>query len=225
MSPRGVATPDVRERLFAAAERVVERDGPGALTSRAVTTEAGCAKGMLHTHFAGLDAFVAELCLDWLARAAEKARELAPLAGRGTVTGNLDAVVLPLLDSGGLALSGLAMSRAASALLVREALAGGAPGFGAIEEAVAAYLTAERRLGRVPEGVAPDLAALALVGTAHHLLMTSGPGASAPAPRLLMARLVAALVNGSGAGGGPVSDASVPVDGPVSVDGGESSAR
>ena len=40
MSPRGVATPDVRERLFAAAERVVQRDGPGALTSRSVTTEA-----------------------------------------------------------------------------------------------------------------------------------------------------------------------------------------
>ncbi|MFI5725914.1 TetR/AcrR family transcriptional regulator [Streptomyces cyaneofuscatus] len=196
MSPRGVATPDVRERLFAAAERVVERDGPGALTSRAVTTEAGCAKGLLHTHFAGLDAFVAELCLDRFARAATQARALAGLTGQGTVAGNLDSVVLALLDAAGPALSGLAMSRAASAQQVREALEGGAPGFTAIEEAITAYLAVEQRLGRVPETVDPGTVALAVVGTAHHLLMTGGPGT--PDPQPAMTRLVAMLVAGRG---------------------------
>lgn len=63
MSPRGVAIEGLRERLFAAAERVLARDGAAALTSRAVTEEAECAKGVLHTHFAGLDEFVAELVL------------------------------------------------------------------------------------------------------------------------------------------------------------------
>ncbi|MGW4163971.1 TetR family transcriptional regulator [Streptomyces sp. NPDC004788] len=192
MSPRGVATPDVRERLFAAAERVVERDGPGALTSRAVTTEAGCAKGLLHTHFAGLDEFVAALCLDRFARTARKAAALAGLAGEGTVAGNLDAVVQVLFESGGPALSGLAMTRPAAAQRVREALAGGAPGFGAIQESVAGYLTAERDRGRLAGTVDPHSVALAVVGTAHHLLMTSWPGS--PDPRQEMRRLVTALL-------------------------------
>ncbi|MBT2376448.1 TetR/AcrR family transcriptional regulator [Streptomyces sp. ISL-111] len=196
MSPRGVATPDVRERLFAAAERVVERDGPGALTSRAVTTEAGCAKGLLHTHFVGLDAFVAELCLDRFARAAAQAQALSELAGQGTVARNLGTVVLALFDAAGPALSGLAMSRAASTLQIREALEGGAPGFTAIEEAITAYLAAEQELGRVAETVDPSIAALAIVGTAHHLLMTSRPGT--PDPQLPMARLVAMLVEEDG---------------------------
>ncbi|MEW2625221.1 TetR/AcrR family transcriptional regulator [Streptomyces sp. NPDC048106] len=192
MSPRGVATPDVRERLFAAAERVVDRDGPGALTSRAVTTEAGCAKGLLHAHFTGLDEFVAELCLDRFARTAAKARALSGLAGQHTVTRNLDAVVLVLFDSGGPALSGLAMTRPAAAARIRAALEGGAPGFTAIEESVTGYLRAEQGLGRVAKTVDPGTAALAIVGTAHHLLMTGWPGT--PDPRPAMTRLVAALV-------------------------------
>ncbi|MFG3405917.1 TetR/AcrR family transcriptional regulator [Streptomyces sp. NPDC048142] len=201
MSPRGVATPNVRERLFAAAERVVERDGPGALTSRAVTTEAGCAKGLLHTHFAGLDAFVAELCLDRFARTAARARALSRLAGQDTVARNLDTVVLALFDAAGPALSGLAMSRAAATQQIREALKGGAPGFNAMEEAITAYLAAEQRLGRVAETVDPSTAALAIVGTAHHLLMTGRPGADDPRPT--MTRLVTLLVEGPGLPGRP----------------------
>ncbi|MFI2236987.1 TetR/AcrR family transcriptional regulator [Streptomyces chrestomyceticus] len=192
MSPRGVATPDVSERLFAAAERVVVRDGPGALTSRAVTTEAGCAKGLLHAHFAGLDAFVAELCLDRFARTATKARALSERVGQDTVAANLEAVALALFDSGGPAISGLAMTRPAATARVREALAGGAPGFDTIQEAIADYVAAERELGRVPASVDPPSVALAVVGAAHHLLMTTWPGA--PDPRASVVRLVGALV-------------------------------
>ncbi|MFE2941511.1 TetR/AcrR family transcriptional regulator [Streptomyces sp. NPDC059255] len=194
MAPRGVATPDVRERLFDAAERVLAKDGPGALTSRAITTEAGCAKGLLHTHFAGLDEFVAELCLDRFARTAAKAQALLGLAGQGSVTANLNAVVLVLLSSGGPAISGLAMTRPAAALRIREALKAGAPGFTTIQEAITCYLEAEHRLDRLADTVTPSIAALAIVGTAHHLLMTSWPGS--PDPRTQMAPLVAALVGG-----------------------------
>jgi AcrR family transcriptional regulator len=194
MSPRGVATPDVRERLFAAAERVVEKGGPGALTSRSVTAEAGCAKGLLHAHFAGFDEFVAELCLDRFARTAAAARALSGLAGQGTVARNLDAVALALFDSGGPAISGLAVTRPAAALRIRQALEAGAPGFTAIQEAITGYLKNEQRLGRVAATIDPHTVALAIVGTAHHLLMTSWPGT--PDPRPPMTRLVAALVEG-----------------------------
>ncbi|MFI8822705.1 TetR/AcrR family transcriptional regulator [Streptomyces sp. NPDC053431] len=208
MSPRGVATPDVRERLFAAAERVVERDGPGALTSRAVTTEAGCAKGLLHTHFAGLDEFVAELCLDRFARTATKARALAGLAGQGTVADHLDAVALALFDTVGPGIAGLALTRPVAALRIREALEAGAEGFAAIQDSVAGYLAAERELGRVGSGVDPDTAALALVGTAHHLLMTTWPGA--PDPRPAMRRLVALLLGTPEAAAAGATDLSGP---------------
>ncbi|GGS92225.1 MULTISPECIES: TetR/AcrR family transcriptional regulator [Streptomyces] len=179
MSPRGVAIPDLRARLFEAAERVLARDGAAALTSRAVTAEAGCAKGVLHTHFAGLDEFVAELVLDRFARTAELAAALPAQAGDGTPAGNLADVASAVLalDPG---VVGLAVTRPAAAMRVREAWAAGAPGFGAIQASVEAYLNAERALGRVAPTLDTVSAALALVGTLHHLLMTAHPAAPRP---------------------------------------------
>ena len=97
--PTGVHIRDVREQLFAAAERVLLRDGPGALTSRAVTTEAGCAKGVLHRHFADFDAFLAELVLDRIARLEARADALRDRAGTGTVAGNLTDALTDLFSS------------------------------------------------------------------------------------------------------------------------------
>ncbi|MDI3422512.1 TetR/AcrR family transcriptional regulator [Streptomyces luteolus] len=200
MAPRGVAIPDARERLFAAAERVLERDGPGALTSRAVTDEAGCSKGLLHTHFAGLDDFVAELCLDRFARTARQAERLPARAGEGSVARTLGEVALALLRSGGPTISALALSRPAATLRIREALEAGAPGFDAIEGAIASYLDAERRLGRIAPDADTAAAALAVVGAVHHLLMTARPGGTDPSRRV--ERLVALLV---GEAAGPLS--------------------
>ncbi|MBO8193080.1 TetR/AcrR family transcriptional regulator [Streptomyces oryzae] len=192
MSPRGVAVPDIRERLFAAAERVVARGGPGALTSRAVTDEAGCAKGMLHAHFAGgLDEFVAQLVLDRFARTAALAAELPQRAGQETVAANLATVTEALLTSAGPTMAGIALTRPGASARFRDAMAAGAPGFAAVQESVAAYLAAEQRLERVAAHADPEALALALVGTAHHLLMTSWPGA--PDPSAQLDRLIAAL--------------------------------
>ncbi|MFC1432110.1 TetR family transcriptional regulator [Streptacidiphilus sp. N1-3] len=179
MSPRGVATPDVRERLFAAAERVLDRDGPGALTSRAVTAEADCAKGLLHAHFAGLDEFVADLVLDRFARAARQAEQLSARAGQDTVADNLLAVALTLLTSTSPTIAGVALTRPGASLRIRRALQDGAPGFGSIQDTVTRYLDAEQRLGRVAATADTGSLALALIGTTHHLLMT-GYGADGP---------------------------------------------
>src|SRR5436190_4080751 len=94
--PTGVAIRDARKQLFDAAERVLLRAGPNALTSRAVTTEAGCAKGVLHRHFADFDAFLAELVLDRIRRIEHRAAELREAAGTGTVAGNLTGVLTEL---------------------------------------------------------------------------------------------------------------------------------
>ncbi|MGX1882863.1 TetR/AcrR family transcriptional regulator [Streptomyces sp. NPDC055287] len=199
MSPRGVAIQDLRERLFDAAERVLAREGPAALTSRAITTEAGCAKGVLHTHFDGLDAFIAELVLDRFARTARRAEEIPARAGHGTVADNLVTITLTLLDSPHPGVVGLAMTHPGASLRIRRALEAGAPGFTAIQDAITVYLNAEQRLGRLAGGTDTAAVALALVGTLHHLLMTSW--AATPDPREQAERLVALLVGGSGAGG------------------------
>ncbi|MDF9811034.1 TetR family transcriptional regulator [Streptomyces sp. SPB162] len=192
MSPRGVAIPDIRQRLFAAAEQVLAREGPAALTSRAITGEANCAKGMLHAHFAGLDEFVAELVLDRFARTARQAGELRGLAGRATVAENLVAVALALLTSAGPTVAGLAVTRPGASLLIRQALEAGAPGFATIQGSIADYLDAEQCLGRLTEGTDTPAVALALVGTVHHLLMTAP--AAAPDARAQAERLVAVLL-------------------------------
>lgn len=205
MSPRGVATPDVRERLFAAAEQVLEREGPGALTSRSITTEAGCAKGLLHTHFAGLDAFVAELVLDRLARTARRAEGLPGRAGRGDVVENLVDVALALLDSAGPTVTTLALTRPGAARQFREGMEAGVPGFTAVQESIAAYLDAELRLGRLATGLDAEAVALAVVGTVHHLRMTGcDPARDARGlVRRLVDALVAAAVVPSGGGDRP----------------------
>ena len=93
--PTGVALRDAREQLFDAAERILLRAGPNALTSRAVTTEAQCAKSVLHRHFTdfdGFDDFLAGLVLDRIARLDRAATALWAAAGTGTVAGNLAGV-------------------------------------------------------------------------------------------------------------------------------------
>lgn len=200
MSPRGVAMPDVRERLFAAAVRVLAREGPGALTSRAITAEAGCAKGVLHAHFTGLDEFVADLVLDRFATTARAAEELAGRAGAGTVAGNLCGVALALLDSAGPTIAGVAMNRPAASLRLRQALESGAPGFFAVQESITRYLDAEQRLGRVASGADTAAVALAAVGTTHHLLMTGWSGAADP--REQVRGLIVMLASAAGAASG-----------------------
>ncbi|MCT2592920.1 TetR family transcriptional regulator [Streptomyces sp. N2-109] len=200
MSPRGVAIPDVRERLFSAAERVLAREGPGALTGRAITGEAGCAKGMLNAHFAGLDEFLAELLLDRFSRAARQAGELPARAGQADVADNLRTVTLALLSSTGPALTGLTLARPGASQRVREALRAGAPGFAAIQSSITDYLEAERRLGRVTDGTDTAAVALALIGTIHHLLMTAD-WSGTPDPGGQAEQLVTMLA-GAATGGG-----------------------
>ncbi|MER7466156.1 TetR family transcriptional regulator [Streptomyces sp. NPDC097981] len=193
MSPRGVAIEGVRDRLFEAAERLLAREGPGALTSRAVTGEAGCAKGLLHNHFADFDEFVAHLVLRRFRLLAAAAEALPAQAGLRTVAENMTAGALALLDAHGPAFAALALARPAASARIQEAWRQGEPGLDSIEASFAAYLRAEQHLGRLPETEDCGALALAVVATAHHLLMTARPGAADPRERLR--GLVAALAN------------------------------
>ncbi|MGY0061307.1 TetR/AcrR family transcriptional regulator [Streptomyces sp. LZ34] len=167
--PTGVALRDAREQLFGAAERVLLRDGPSALTSRAVTTEAGCAKGVLHRHFADFDAFLAELVLDRIARIDHQAAALRESAGTGAVADNLTRALTELFGSVAVAVVGLIISRDDLRARLREARPTGIPVLTEAAAMVASYLAAERDLGRIAADADVDTLAPTLIGAAHLL--------------------------------------------------------
>jgi AcrR family transcriptional regulator len=165
-----VAIRDVREQLFAAAERVLLRDGPNALTSRAVTTEAGCAKGVLHRHFADFDAFLAELVLDRIARIEHQTTALRDAAGTGTVAGNLTDALMDLFGSVAVAIIPLITFRDELRARLRQARkTGGVPLLTEYTLMIASYLAAERDLGRIAADADVDMLAPTLIGAGHLL--------------------------------------------------------
>jgi AcrR family transcriptional regulator len=167
--PTGVHIRDVRDQLFDAAERVLLRDGPNALTSRAVTTEAGCAKGVLHRHFENFDVFLAELVLDRRERMRAQAAALRAAAGTGTIAGNLADALTELFSSVAVAMVALIAFRFELRVRLRRAWPTGVPLLTEAAEMVADYLIAERELGRIAADADVDVLAPTLIGAAHLL--------------------------------------------------------
>ena len=167
--PTGVHIRDVRDQLFDAAERVLLRDGPNALTSRAVTTEAGCAKGVLHRHFENFDVFLAELVLDRRERMRTQSAALRAAAGTGTIAGNLADALTALFSSVAVAMVALIAFRFELRVRLRRAWPTGVPLLTEAAEMVADYLTAERELGRIAADADVDVLAPTLIGAAHLL--------------------------------------------------------
>jgi AcrR family transcriptional regulator len=178
--PTGVAIRDPRGQLFEAAERVLLRDGPSGLTSRAVTTEADVAKGVLHRHFADFDAFLAELTLSHVAWISAQATTLCAMAGSGTVTGNLAATLPAVFNPVALALIRLVIARDELRTRLRAATGSRIPLVSESTIMVTDYLTAERDLGRLAPGADIGTLAPTLIGAAH-LLFTDTDGAPEPA--------------------------------------------
>ncbi|MBB4665214.1 AcrR family transcriptional regulator [Conexibacter arvalis] len=168
--PTGVPIRDVREQLFDAAGRVLRRDGPDALTSRAVTIEAGLAKGILHRHFADFDTFLASLVLTRIELLDHRSEELRSYAGSRGIADNLVAALTTSLDPDSLAIVGLVMSRRDLLARLRLTTPTGVPLLAEATRMIAAYLTAERGLGRITPKADVDQLALVLVGAAHLLL-------------------------------------------------------
>jgi AcrR family transcriptional regulator len=204
MSPRGVTIPELRERLYQAAERVLVREGPGGLSGRAITKEAGVATGLLYNHFAELDEFLAELILDRGRQAAAGLAWLGSRAGEGTVIENLTEAALSF-GSRVPIFAGLVRSRPALAGRLHSALASEAPVLGEIEAAFAAYLEAEKELGRIAAEADTRTLALAIIGTVHHLLLTDR--AEGPDLHGLVRQIIATLLTGSATGSAPPTPA------------------
>lgn len=199
MGPTGTAIPHVREQLFAAAERVLLRDGPSALTSRAVTTEAGVAKGVLHRHFDDFDAFLAQFVLDRVERLDPRVAALRTCAGTGTVVGNLAEALTALFASVAVSIVALVSFRDELRARLRQAWPAGVPVLTEAVDLLAAYLAAERELGRITAGAEVDLLAPTLIGTAHLLFADrTGPTPDGGTVRRMVAGILSAALPASG---------------------------
>ncbi|MFF4751073.1 TetR/AcrR family transcriptional regulator [Streptomyces sp. NPDC002514] len=190
--PTGVHLRDARQQLFDAAERVLLRDGPNGLTSRAVTDEAGCAKGVLHRHFADFDAFLADLVLDRAAQLEAQASALRESAGTGTVAGNLTSALTTLFGPVPVAIIPLITFRDELRARLRLARPGG--GIAILAQAttaVSAYLSDERDRGRIAADTDVDSLTLSLVGGGHLLFADRDPG---PPSAAAVDRFVTAVV-------------------------------
>ncbi|WP_030613399.1 TetR/AcrR family transcriptional regulator [Streptomyces achromogenes] len=206
--PTGVHLRDARRQLFDAAERVLLRTGPNGLTSRAVTDEAGCAKGVLHRHFTDFDDFMAELVLDRAAQLERQAAALRAAAGTGTVAGNLTDALTTLFGPVPVAIIPLVTFRDELRARLRRARPGG--GLAILTEvtaAVCAYLADERDRGRIAAGADIDSLTLSLVGGGHLLFADRDPGppTTATVHKLVTTVLAGALPHRPDAHGHDVS--------------------
>jgi len=168
---RGVAIPELREQLFAATERIVARDGAAGVTSRAITDEAGCAKGVLHNHFDGLDGFLVEFAIDRVRQTMALVASLPGLAGQDTVVGNVSAAAATVFGSGVSMAAALIMARPALMTRMRGIFGADGP-LAEVEAVFASYLRAEQSLGRLPADADTDTLAFSLVGSVHHMFFT-----------------------------------------------------
>ncbi|GLZ35149.1 TetR family transcriptional regulator [Lentzea sp. NBRC 105346] len=193
--PTGVALRDVREQLFAAADRILLRDGPSALTSRAVTTEAGCAKGVLHKHFADFDDFLAEFVLARVDRMDPQAAALREVAGDGTVEDNLTDALIALFGSVAVAIVALVTFRDELRARLRRSLPAGVPVLTEAATMIGDYLFTERDLGRIAADADVHTLSAMLIGSAH-LLFADRDG---PAPeRDAVRKVVGAVISSAG---------------------------
>lgn len=177
--PTGVHIVDAPHQLFDAAERVLLRSGPDALTSRAVTDEAGFAKGVLHRHFGDFDDFLSALVVDRAARIEAEAVDLRAQAGTRTVAANLTETLTALFSSVAAAIIPLIIFRAElRARLRQDRPARSVPVLAEATTMISSYLAEERSLGRIAADADVDSLAVSLVGAGH--LLFAGRGGAPP---------------------------------------------
>lgn len=87
------STPD---RLLAAAERLVVREGVRALTVRRIATEAGVNSALVRYHFGDMDGLLGQLALRNAARLADARSVLLDALQAEDFAGAVDALIVPL---------------------------------------------------------------------------------------------------------------------------------
>jgi AcrR family transcriptional regulator len=139
------------------------------LTSRAITTEAACAKGVLHKHFVDTDAFIAAFVEDRIQSVGQLSASLRESSGTGDVTDNISEFLISLFDSVALEIVALLFAKDTLRSGLRTNGYVGIPLLTQATVAIAEYLSAERKGGRIQLDADINMLAFNVMGSAHLL--------------------------------------------------------
>lgn len=190
----------MRDQLLDAAARVLQQEGPTAVTTRRIAAAAGCSEGSIYNHFHTKEELVVAAVAERIARFPDLLAQLDVDAPDVGVEQRLDqlaseahdfyARIAPVLSGG------VRDPQQLHARTRRIHEAGHGP-WRAVER-IAGWLERERARGRVHEAADVTAAATALLGSCMFQAVTShawGPDLG-PSPRESARRAVAAVWNG-----------------------------
>lgn len=193
---------ETRQLILDGAKKVVREKGLAGATTREIARAVGVADGTLYVHFTDRVELFLALLRQSLPPMTGPLRELEYLAGRGTVRGNLKAVVrgaLGFMQE----IVPLAASLFAEPEMLRahqEELQRRNEGPHISMAAVENYIRAEQRLGRVDKRVNPKIVYVLLFGAClHRVFISHFLGHSiGPSDEVFIKQVVAATMNGLG---------------------------
>lgn len=160
---------ETRQRILDAARQVIIDRGLVRATTREIARAAGVSEGTLYNHYSSKEAIFLAALSQLPSGFFSLVRGLPGRAGSGSVRGNLAELALAGIDFYGEAIPMGASIFADPSLLRRhrELLAEHGAGPQRANEAVAAYLRAEQKLGRIRLDVDPDALAYLLLGALY----------------------------------------------------------
>jgi AcrR family transcriptional regulator len=168
-----------RERILDAAAQVMHDRGLAASTTREIARAAGYSEATLYKHFADKQ----EIFLSVLRERLPRLGDVDDLAGRHTVTANLELIVDRLLRFYARSFPIAASIFSQPELLAshRDSLAARGAGPRSPVDALVGYLDAERRQGRIPPETDVEAAAALLAGAAfQHAFFANFEGTARP---------------------------------------------
>lgn len=164
----------IRQHILDATERVIQDLGMKGATTREIARRAGCAEGSIYRYFPDKHALFHEIIKTRFPQFLDLVETLPGLAGTGTVRKHLEAVAVNALGFYRVIVPIVVGAIADRELLEQqrrhfEERQGGPT---RATRLVAAYLTNERKLGRISERASPDHVARLLLGACFSQAMT-----------------------------------------------------
>lgn len=195
-----------RERILDAAARVIRDHGLAKASTKLIAQQAGLSEAMLYKHFDSKHELFVHVLSERLPRLSKVISDLPQRVGRGSVQENLERVAAAAVDfyAAGFSMTASMFSEPRLLEDFRQWATERGLGPHVPVAAVADYLAAERRIGRVAPGADPPAAAALLMGACFQRALlerfTSDPPTETdrPAPEALVAALCGPLLGRPG---------------------------
>jgi AcrR family transcriptional regulator len=193
--------PGTREKIVAAAERVMRTLGLARATTKEIARAAGYSEATLYKHFRDKDELFLSVLRERLPPFVATVEGLPDRAGQGTVQATLTELARGAITfyAHSIPMAGSLFAEPTLLASHREGLrrSGGGPQWGNV--LLAAYLRGEQRLGRISPELSPEAGAALLLGACHQrafLRAFLGEDVIEPSDEQFVDDLVTALLGG-----------------------------